>query len=98
MRSQEPGEVATVVERLARRVEAGDQAVAGQAAPVVGGVPVLEAVGHDEVEVLVGDRPAQRVLWSQTVLRVRRGLRSGRWGDEPGAERGRQKSCDPDTN
>ena len=49
-------EVAAVVEALVGRVEAGCQPVAGQAAVVVGRVAVGEPVGHDEVEVLVGDR------------------------------------------
>ena len=52
-------EVAAVVEALVGRVEAGGQPVAGQAAVVVGRVAVVEAVGQDEVEDLVGQVVAQ---------------------------------------
>ena len=49
----EAGEVAAVVEALVGGVVSGREGVAVEAARVVGGVAVLEAVGHDEVEDLV---------------------------------------------
>ena len=55
------GDVATVVVALGGRVEPGGLAVAGEAAHVVAGVAVVEAVTHHEVEVLVGEVRAQRV-------------------------------------
>ncbi len=51
---RDAGKVTTVVERLVAGVEAGREFAAGQAAVVVGGVAVGEAVGHDEVEALLG--------------------------------------------
>ena len=48
------GQVAAVVEALVRRVEPGGQAVAAQAAGVVGLVAVGEPVRHHEVEPLLG--------------------------------------------
>ena len=55
-------EVATVVEALVGRVEPGGQRPPGETAEVVGLRPVREAVGHDEVEALAGQRRPQRVL------------------------------------
>jgi hypothetical protein len=56
---QQPLEVAAVVEGSAGRVEPRHQPVTGQTAPVIAGVAILEAVRHDEIEPLVGDRRAQ---------------------------------------
>src|SRR5206468_11766684 len=49
----QPLEVAAVVEALARRVEAGGQAVTRDAAAVVRPVAVLEPVWEDEIDDLV---------------------------------------------
>ena len=91
-------EVTTVVEPLAGGVEAGDQPVVAQTALVVRGVGVLEAVGHHEVEVLVGHRGAQRVRGARVaatvadmadlptpavVARVGLGRRAGHRGQRP---------------
>jgi hypothetical protein len=57
----EAGEVAAVVEALVRRVEPRHHPVGPEPARVVRRIAVLEAVRHDEVELLVGDRRAQRV-------------------------------------
>ena len=58
---QQALQVAAVVEALGGRVEPVLEPAARDPAVVVGRVAVLEPVGHDEVEVLVGDRLAQRM-------------------------------------
>jgi hypothetical protein len=50
-------QVAAMIEALVRRIEAGGQAVALQAAPVVGRVAVRKAVGQHEVDDLVFGQP-----------------------------------------
>lgn len=42
-----------MVEALVRRIEAGDQRAALQAAAIIGGVAILEPVGQDEIDHLV---------------------------------------------
>ena len=80
---QQALQVAAVVVAACRRVEAGDRLLRRQAAVVVRRVAVLEAVGHDEVEGLVGHRRAQRVPRVLAVL-ARGGGREGRAGSHPG--------------
>ena len=81
-------EVAAVIPALAGGIEAGRSLdLAGrQAAVVVGRVAVVEAVGHDEVEVLAGDGRAQAVAAVGLVGRA--GWRRRR-ADRPGRGRGR---------
>ena len=61
-----------MVEALGGRIEAVGEGVAGDAAGVVGRVAVVEAVGQDEVEDLVGQVVAQRVPGQRYVLGVGR--------------------------
>jgi hypothetical protein len=83
-------EVAAVVEPGPGRVEAGHQRIVAQATGVVGGVAVGEAVGHDEVEVFVGHRRAQRVATVETAVAVVGGGRPRRQngGEEHGEQEG----------
>ena len=66
-------EVPAVVEALPGRVKAGDHRVRAEAAVVVGGAAVAEAVRHHEIEALVRHRAAERVDGRRAV-RVRGGL------------------------
>ena len=59
---QQALEIAALVEAPVSGIKAVLEAIAGDTAGVVVGRAVGEPVGHHEVERLVGDRSAQRVL------------------------------------
>ena len=56
----------TVIEALVGGIQATDQAVRAVAAGIIGGVTVVEPVGHDEVEPLTSEILAQRHLASSS--------------------------------
>ncbi len=64
----EAGDVAAVVEALVGGVEAMSEAIAGDAGRVVRRVAVGEAVGHDEVELLLAARLPDRVCDERIVV------------------------------
>ena len=64
-------EVAAVVEALARRIEAGAQPVAGQAAAVVRRIAVLEPVGQQEIDDLVLRQPRAIVVTAPPLRQAR---------------------------
>ena len=68
-------EIAAVIETLVRRIEAGGQAVAGEAAAVIGRVAVREAVRQHEVDDLV---------FGQALTVVGTQCRAGRRRTRPG--------------
>ena len=75
-----------MVEALVGGVQPGGQPVAGEAAGVVRGVAVGEPVGHHEVELLLRQRLAQRVLRDRL---VGVGGRAGQRGRAEGQQVGR---------